>query len=238
MRSSSGFRTINIAGEKLTDQELLNAVYIGPWLSSAKSYFSKRKCAAYLLASNYVSGSPIRQELLELALTWISKGSPDAYMALHQHDNTAIELWNYFSSVINWVKATFPQLRKEMKSVDWGPLYDAHNADDLDPLELEKCITELMLDDDVESKKGIYPYVLNGKERHLNLRTFSDKVRREVYTKQGGLCANSDCPEKTRVFKLEEMEADHIDPWHSGGKTVPSNCQMLCKACNRRKGGK
>lgn len=231
------FRTINIAGEKLTEQELLNAVYTGPWLSSAKTYFSKPNCPAYQLGSDYVTGSPIRQELLELALTWLSKGVPASYMAAHQHDKMAIELWNYFSSVINWVKATFPQLRKEMKSVDWGPLYDQHKDDKLDPVALEKRIEELMLDEEVTRKAGIYPYVLNGRERNLSLRAFPEKVKREAYTKQAGICADGACPEKARIFKFDEMEADHVDPWHSGGKSTLSNCRMLCKACNRRKGG-
>lgn len=231
------FRTINIAGEKLTEQELLNAVYTGTWLSSAKTYFSKPNCPAYQLGSDYVTGSPIRQELLELALNWLSKGSPASYMAAHQHDKTAIELWNYYSSVINWVKATFTQLRKEMKSVDWGSLYDQHKDDDLDPVALEKRIEELMLDEDVTRKAGIYPYVLNGKERSLSLRAFPEKVKREAYTKQAGICADGACPEKTRIFKFDEMEADHVDPWHAGGKSILSNCRMLCKACNRRKGG-
>lgn len=231
------FRTINIAGERLTDQELLNAVYVGTWLASAKGYFSKPTCAAFKMGSSYVTGSAIRQELLELALNWLSKGAPAAYMAAHQHDKTAIELWNYFSNVINWVKATFPQLRKEMKSVDWGALYDEHKDDDLDPVILETRIQELMLDEDVTRKAGIYPYVLTGKERYLSLRSFSDKVKREAYTRQNGVCAASTCPEPSRVFNLDEMEADHIDPWHSGGRSVLANCQMLCKSCNRRKSG-
>lgn len=231
------FRTINIAGEKLTEQELLNAVYTGTWLSSAKTYFSKPNCPAYQLGSDYITGSPIRQELLELALHWLSKGSPASYMAAHQHDKTAIELWNYYSSVINWVKATFTEPRKEMKSVDWGPLYDQHKDDDLDPVALEKRIEELMLDEEVTRKPGVYPYVLNGKERSLSLRAFPEKVKREAYTKQKGICAAPTCPDKTRVFKFDEMEADHLDPWHAGGKSVLSNCRMLCKACNRRKGG-
>jgi hypothetical protein len=149
----------------------------------------------------------------------------------------AVELWNYFSSVINWVKATFPQLRKEMKSVDWGPLYDAHKDDDLDPVALETRIQELILDEEVTRKAGIYPYVLNGKESSLSLRAFSPKVKLEAYTKQAGICADGACPEKSRLFKFDEMEADHVDPWHAGGKSILSNCKMLCKACNRRKGG-
>lgn len=231
------FRTINIAGEKLTDQELLNAVYTGPWLTSAKVYFSKPNCPAYGLASDYMAGSPIRQDYLETALNWISGDKPASYMASHQADKTAIELWNYFSSVINWVKATFTVVRKEMKSVPWGELYNKHKDADLDPSELDKRVAELMQDEDVTKKAGIYLYLLNGQERHLSLRAFSDKVKREAYTKQGGLCTESACPEPARVFKLEEMEADHIDPWHSGGRSILANCQMLCKSCNRRKSG-
>jgi hypothetical protein len=231
------FRTINIAGEKLTDQELLNAVYFGPWLTSAKAYFSKPNCAAFSMGSDYVTGSPIRQEVLEQALKWLSKDAPGSYMAAHQHDKTAFELCNYFSSVINWVKATFPTVRREMKTVNWGELYDQYKDAKLDPVVLEARIAELMLDEEVTRKAGIYPYVLNGKQRHLNLREFSEKVKREAYTKQAGVCAEASCPEKSRIFKLDEMEADHIDPWHSGGRSVLSNCRMLCKACNRRKGG-
>lgn len=231
------FRTINIAGEKLTEQELLNAVYTGPWLTSAKSYFSKPNCPAYLLGADYVTGSPIRQELLELALNWLSKGSPASYMAAHQHDKNADELWTYFKNVVSWVKATFPQVRREMKSVNWGALYDQHKTDELDPAKLETRIAELMLDEEVTKKAGAYPYVLNAVERNLSLRAFSEKVKREAYTKQAGICADGNCPEKTRIFKFEEMEADHIDPWHAGGRSVLSNCRMLCRSCNRRKGG-
>lgn len=231
------FHTINIAGEKLTDQELLNSVFVGPWLASAKAYFSKPNCVAYQMASNYMSGSPIRQEYLETALNWISNGNPRRYMSSHQHDKTAIELWNYFSNVINWVTATFTVVRKEMKNVPWGELYNKYKDEDLDPVAVEAKIQELMLDEDVTKKSGIYQYLLSGEERYLNLRAFSDKIKREAFTRQAGICADSACPEKARIFKLDEMEADHVDPWHSGGKSILSNCKMLCKSCNRRKGG-
>lgn len=231
------FRTINIAGAKLTDQELLNAVYTGPWLTDAKKHFSKTGCPAVQLGADYVDGVAIRQEILELALKWISNDKPAEYMAEHQKDPTAIELWNYFNSVINWVKATFPVKRKEMKFVDWGALYRAHHADKLDPKVLEAKIEALMLDEEVTRKAGVYAYVLNGNDRSLSLRGFPDRVKREAYTKQKGICANTACPGAGRAFKFEEMEADHIDPWHAGGRSVLSNCQMRCKACNRRKGG-
>ena len=154
------FRTINIAGAQLTEQELRNAVYTGAWLTSAKGYFSKQGCAAYSIASAYVTGVLIRQDYLETALNWISGGNPARYMAEHQKDGTAVELWNHFNSVINWVRATFPNTRKEMKTVNWGALYNNHKADKLDPVDLEARITDLMMDEDVSSKSGIYSYVL------------------------------------------------------------------------------
>lgn len=231
------FRTINIAGAKLTNQELLNAVYTGPWLTDARKHFSKTGCPAVLLGADYVDGVAIRQEILELALNWISEDQPADYMAKHQKDPTAIELWNYFNSVINWVKATFAVKRKEMKLVDWGALYRVHKADKLDPKALESQVEDLMLDDEVTKKFGIYDYVLNRNERHLSLRAFSEKVKREAYTKQKGICASKACQNAGRLFKFDEMEADHIDPWHAGGRSILVNCQMLCKACNRRKGG-
>lgn len=231
------FKTINIAGEKLTDQELLNAVYTGPWLTSAKAYFSKSNCPASGLASDYMTGSPIRQDYLETALTWISKGNPAAYMAAHQFDKTAIDLWNYFSSVINWVEATFPTARKEMKAIPWGELYDTYKGEDLDPVALEARIVALMQDEDVTRKAGVYTYVLDGNPKHLSLRAFTPNTKTEAYNRQKGLCAAPSCSKPGHKFTLAEMEADHIVAWHAGGKTVAANCQMLCKACNQKKGG-
>jgi hypothetical protein len=232
------FRTINIAGEKLTEQELRNAAFTGRWLADAKPRFSKTNCVAQLLADGYVTGTPIRQELLELALEWINKGDPTGYMSRHQHDATALELWNHFSSVINWAQSTFPHKRKELKRVDWGSLYEKHRSDKLDPVALELEVSRLIQDDEVDSKVGIYPYVLNRDPRHLSLRTFPDKIKREVYDAQDGVCASAACLKPGHRFKLEEMEADHMAPWHAGGRTHRENCQMLCKACNRKKGGK
>lgn len=231
------FRTINIAGEKLTEQELLNVTYTGPWLTSAKTYFSKPNCPAYGLASGYLTGSPIRQEYLETALAWISEGNPGVYMAAHKTDRTAIELWNYFTSVIQWVQATFPRYEKPMKHVPWGELYNRHKGDNLDPVELERRVALLLEDEEVTKKPGVYAYVLDGQERNLNLRAFSDQTKMEAYKRQKGLCGGATCPKKGQLFKLDEMEGDHIDPWHEGGRTIASNCRMLCKSCNRRKGG-
>ena len=235
------FRIINIAGEKLTDQELRNAVYTGPWLTHAKSIFSKSNGAAYGLASKYVPGSPIRQELLETALHWKSCGKIEHYMSDHQHDPTANELWTYFRNVIEWAQLTFTTYRKEKKGVAWGPLYDRFKDEQHDPAALEKRIAALMRDPDVSKKKGIYPYVLTGEERHLSIRQFDDNMKRAAYESQSGMCASGiKCKtpgndDGHRVFGLGEMHGDHIIPWSKGGKTIADNCQMLCIPCNRQK---
>lgn len=227
------FKTINIAGEKLTDQELRNAVYSGSWVSDAKRYFSKSSCAAYGIGSDYMNGTPIRQEYLETALRWISNDSIEQYMAQHQHDPNANELWLYFQGVMSWVKAVFPKYRKEMKGIQWGVMYNEFKNQNFDSAKLEKEISILMQDEDATHKKGIYTYVLTREEKHLNIRAFSDSQKREAYERQKGVCVK--CGEH---FELNEMEADHITPWHEGGKTTAENCQMLCKDDNRRKSGK
>lgn len=229
------FRTINIAGEKLTPQELRNAVYAGPWVNDAKRYFSRRGCAAVQISEGYVGGIAIRQELLETALKWICNGGEvEAYMSVHQHDPVATALWSYFQSVVTWVGATFTTKRpKIMKGVDWGALYNAYKDSVLDPKVLEERTKALLLDDDVTNQKGIFPYLLTGKEKWLNIRAFTDKQKMEAYERQAGVCAVCG-----KHFELDEMEADHITPWHAGGRTVAENCQMLCRECNRRKSGK
>jgi HNH endonuclease/Protein of unknown function DUF262 len=226
------FKTINIAGEKLADQELRNAVYAGPWVSDAKRYFSKNNCPAYNMASDYLKGTAIRQDYLETVIKWISGGEIEVYMAAHQHKPLATDLWNYFQSVISWVKAVFPKYRREMKTVQWGDLYNKSKDTDVDPAELETRVSALMADEDVTRKKGIYSYVLDGEERHLNIRQFTANQRREAYERQNG-----ECPKCGDRFAIDEMEADHITPWHDGGKTDAANCQMLCKEDNRRKAG-
>ena len=227
------FKTINIAGEELTEQELRNAVYHGSWVYDAKRYFSKTGCPAYGLASDYLAGSAIRQDYLETAIDWLSKGNIDVYMANHQHDPNAGELWLYFQNVINWVRVVFPVYRKEMKGLTWGELFNEFKDTPLDSKTLEEEIAVLMQDDDVTNKKGIYRFVLDRKEKHLNIRAFTPSIKRKVYEQQQGKC-----PLCKEHFELEEMEADHITPWHEGGKTELANCQMLCKECNRRKSGK
>ena len=233
----SWFRTINIAGMKLTDQELLNATYTGSWLSSAKKYFSSSNCPAYTHSKDYVKGSPIRQELLETALDWISKGSIESYMANHQNDRYADELWNYFYGVIDWVKKTFPKYRKEMKGLNWGHMFSEYSKNTYDIIDLESKVKELMADDEVTDKKGIYEYVLsNGDEgiaRRLSKRAFSENDKRTAYEKQNGIC-----PICGEHHDYEDMDGDHIIPWWRGGKTVSSNLQMVCRKCNSGKGGK
>lgn len=227
------FKTINIAGEKLTDQELRNAIYSGTWLTDAKRHFSKTNCPAYDMASNYMSGSPIRQDYLETAISWINNEEIEKYMADHQHDPNANELWLYFQAVINWVKANFSKYRREMKGISWGILYNQFKNEKLDSKKLEEEISKLMQDEEVTKKSGIYPYILTREEKYLNLRAFTDNQKREAYERQKGIC-----PKCKKHFEIGEMEADHITPWHSGGKTIPENCQMLCKQENRIKSGK
>ena len=227
------FKTINIAGEKLTEQELRNAVYSGSWVTDAKRYFSKNGCAAYGIGSYYLNGSPIRQDYLETAIDWISKGNIEVYMANHQHDLNANALWRYFQDVITWVEGTFTKKRKFMKGVNWGFLHEKYKDKLFDTKAIEEETAKLIADDDVEKKSGIYSYILTRDERYLGIRAFSDSVRQKVYEKQKGIC-----PICKEHFEINQMEADHITPWHEGGKTIEENCQMLCKDCNRRKSGK
>jgi hypothetical protein len=233
------FKIINIAGMQLTAQELRNAIYTGEWLTDAKKYFSKSGCPAYQIASDYLKGSAIRQDYLETAIRWIAAKDGkeiEAYMSEHQHDTNAIEFWLYFQAVVNWVRATFPNTRKEMKGLEWGIFYNQYGSRKYDPKALELKIVELMEDEDVTRNSGVYEYLLGGDERPLNIRAFSDKMKRAAYERQNGICQGSYCGGKQ--FEYGEMEADHITPWRLGGKTAPENCQMLCKDCNRRKSGK
>jgi len=227
------FKIINIAGEQLTAQELRNAIYTGEWLTEAKKYFSKTACPAYAIASDYLNGSPIRQNYLETAIYWIAARESreiEDYMSQHQHDTNCNEIWLYFQTVINWVKATFPNYRKEMKGLDWGVFYNKYGAGNYDPKQLEARIAELMEDEDVTKISGIYEYLLNGDEKHLSIRSFSPKMARAAYEHQKGIC-----PKCKKHFEIDDMQADHITPWSKGGKTITENCQMLCADCNRRK---
>lgn len=233
------FRTVNIAGEKLTEQELLNINYIGTWLSDAKQKFSKTNCVAYRLGNKYVKGSPIRQEYLETVLDWISDGNIARYMSEHQHDINANELWLYFQSVINWINTIFGEknYRKEMSGLNWGRLYNTYHNNMYDAKQIEEKVNELMANEEVTDKKGVYEYILSGEDENLacklSKRLFNESDKRTAYEKQKGIC-----PITNEWFDIKDMQADHIVPWWKGGKTVLSNLQMISKTANSRKSGK
>ena len=230
------FKTINIAGKELTEQELRNAVYAGMWVSDAKRYFSKNGAPAAKIGGDYLTGSAIRQDYLETAISWISEGNVEVYMSNHQHDPSAAPLWQFFQSVITWIETSFrptKERKKIMKGVDWGMLYKQYKDQVFDFKVVDDEVKRLILDDDVTKKTGIYPYILTRKEKYLSIRAFTDAQKLSAYERQMGFCA--DCGQH---FDLSQMEADHITPWHLGGKTVAENCQMLCRDCNRRKSGK
>jgi len=232
------FEVVNTAGEQLNEQERINAQYTGTWLHDAKKYFAKSGCAAAAIGDKYLTGSPIRQDYLKTALSWIAdRNGMDTldYMSAHQHDDDCTDLWSYFESVMDWVKKTFPVLRgKLMKGLPWGIYFNKYGKVERDGAALEKRIAQLLRDDedvnDITNQRGIYEYLLSGDERHLSIRRFSDKMARTAYERQGGKC-----PKCGKHFAIEEMQADHITPWAKGGKTVAENCQMLCADCNRRK---
>lgn len=226
------FQTINIAGEKLLDQELRNAVYYGPWLADAKRFFSKRDCIAKRIGERYMVGDPNRQQYLETVLRWVSNDDINKYMAEHKNLPNANQLTQYFRNMVAWLNDTF-EYRKEMCGVPWGPIYNEHQNDIIDTKALEEKIASLMMDEDVTNKKGIYEYVFDSDERHLSIRAFDMRMKREVYERQKGIC-----PHCKQHFDIKEMEADHITPWSEGGTTTIDNCQMLCKDCNRKKSNK
>ena len=245
------FKTINIAGEELTNQELRNAVYHGPWVSSAKKYFSKNGCPAYAIASDYLIGSPIRQDYLETAVEWINAGKVDEYMRDHHHDSDAKDLWNYFQDVITWVETTFPKKRSQMKTVKWGPLHSKHRNTKYDPLKLEERVSALMGNVDVKNKRGIYEYLLGGEveTKLLDVRVFDEKTKLAAYeqqTKQAEIKGISNCPMCARghqakaecIYDLVEMDADHVTAWSKGGASNLENCEMLCVQHNRSKGNR
>lgn len=236
------FETVNIAGEKLTLQELRNISYTGPWLSDAKFHFSKRTCAAKGLSDKYITGDPNRQELLEKALKGICEyqGLKDItnYMAEHKSDQDADELWQYFQDVIHWIEKIFPTYYKDMLGLDWCSLYNKFGKISYNSRQMDKEVAQLHADKEVQKKKGIYEFLLCRDSdpyagRLLNLRTFDDDAKAVIYEKQKHLCAVCH-----KTFKITEMEGDHIIPWSKGGKTEMENLQMLCKHCNSIKSNK
>lgn len=233
------FRTININGLALNEQEMLNATYTGEWLTDARRHFSKPNCAAYGLGKDYMKGSVERQDYLAKVLKWISKGDVKEYMAEHRRDANAGELWQYFESIIAWVRSVFPVYRSEMKGLDWGKFYDDFKGQNFDASSLEEQVKTLMVDDEVQSKTGVYEYVLYGQEKSLSLRTFDNATKRTIYERQNGHCPycdqEQDGEHMGERYEITEMEADHIVPWSKGGKTTLENCQMLCKRHNNLK---
>lgn len=238
------FKIINIAGETLTPQELLNATYTGAWLADAKNYFSKRNCVAGAMGDGYIKGNPIRQDYLEKVLSWIADRdnleSGQMYMAIHQHDVDANDLWLYYQSVINWAKMMFPVKRKGITdSQEWGLLYNKYHNKQYNSNTLETDIQKLLMDDDVTKNSGIISYVLSDRTKHdekyLSIRAFTDAQKRRVYEKQGHKCPNCVANGIDKEYAFEEMQGDHIIPWSQGGRTVEDNLQMLCQKCNNDK---
>lgn len=237
------FKTINIAGKPLNEQEINNAIYAGPFVSDAKRHFSKNNCGAYRLGVNLVNGSPIRQDFLKTALQWMAdhetrdghRQTIVGYMSDHQHDPNANNLWSYFQTVLNWAITNFDikKFKKIMKGLDWAELYDRFGSTTLDTTALGQRISALMRDSEIQRPGGIIPYVLTGDEHYLDLRAFPEDIKLAVWEKQKHVC-----PHCGKEYDYEFMEGDHITPWREGGRTVPENCQMLCRECNRRKGAK
>lgn len=245
------FETINIAGIPLNEQEMLNATYYGPFVTNAKSIFSNSNNPQVQKWSAYISGNVKRQDFLHTALSWVGKGDVKAYMSEHRQDTDIAELQTYFNTVIDWVSATFKDVYPEMCGRDWGRLYEQYHNNAYNPEELVQEVENLMADPCVQDKKGIFEYVLGGKNDHklLNVRVFEKSTIRSVYTQQtaharaAGIsncpyCAQSDNANKSRIWKESEMDADHVKAWSRGGATDISNCEMLCKTHNRAKGNR
>lgn len=249
------FRTINIAGIPLNSQELLNAIYSGPFVTKAKAEFSNSNNANMQMWSTFVKGDPKRQEVLEVALGWVAAAQDktiDAYLAQHRTDQDITELKTYFTSVIDWVDGVFigpPQ--KEMRGLEWGRLYEEYHNTAYDPAQLAVDLDELLDDPAVTRRKGVYEYLLSGKAKPelLMVRLFDDKTKQAAYSRQTKaakstgvsncpLCAAGSNDNKTRVYKQNEMEADHVTAWSKGGKTDLDNCEMLCVPHNRSKGNR
>lgn len=245
------FKTINIAGVPLNEQELSNAIHSGPFVTKAKEEFSNSQNANIQKWSAYISGNVLRQDYLRTALDWVSKGNIDAYMSLHRYDENINELKSYFNSVIDWISSVFIDVDSKMCGIKWGELYETYHNNAYNPQELSEKVNALLEDTYVNDKKGIWEYVLGNCEHSelLNVRVFDEATKKSVYTKQTNeataqnisncpLCALTNTSNKTHVWKLIEMDADHVTAWSNGGATDIRNCQMLCKTHNRAKGNR
>lgn len=245
------FRTINIVGVALKDQELLNAVYSGRFVTLAKEEFSNTQNANIQKWGVYIKGSPNRQAFLERALDWVSKGNIDDYMSRHRNDKKITELKTYFNSVIDWVSSVFTDVENEMCGLEWGRLYEEYHRKAYNSKKVSTKVKDLYGDPYIKNRKGIFEYILGGSKdmKLLNIRVFDEATRNSVYktqTDKARTKAGSNCPHcaighvanKTKIWKLNEMDADHVTAWSKGGTTDPKNCQMLCKTHNRAKGNK
>ena len=245
------FRTINIAGVPLVEQELLNAIYSGPFVTAAKEVFSNSGNATMQKWKCYVAGDERRQKVLETALAWVSKGMIEDYMGKHRHDMDCNELKAYFNSVIDWIDGVFRGVKDEMRGLEWGRLYEKYHAQAYDPAKVWERVEALYADEFVTDRKGIFEFVLGGEKetKLLNVRVFSEKEKKQVYAKQTAdaekkgvsncpLCAVGHAANAKRIWKLGEMDADHVAAWSKGGATDIANCQMLCKTHNRAKGNR
>ena len=245
------FKTINIAGVPLNDQELLNALYSGPFVTLGKEEFSNSQNANTQKWSAYITGSALRQDFLERALEWVSKGAIDNYMSKHRTDTTITELKNYFNSVIDWVSGVFIDVESEMRGLEWGRLYETYNKTGYNPKTVSEEVKKLYSDSYVKNRKGIFEYILGGMvdTKLLDVRVFDEPTKKSVYAKQKTaaevkgvsncpLCAISNNANKTKIWTLADMDADHVAAWSKGGETTIENCEMLCKTHNRAKGNR
>lgn len=245
------FETINIAGEPLNSQELLNAIYSGPFVTQAKAEFSNGQNANIQKWSAYVKGSANRQDFLERALDWVSKGDIGGYMKDHRKAGNINELKTYFNSVIDWASTVFSDVLPEMRGLEWGRLYETYHAQSYDPKKMSRAVKTLAADECVTNRKGIFEYLLGGSmdKKLLAVRVFDDKVKRVAYAKQTKvaeakgesncpLCAIGENANKNKIYKLGEMDADHVAAWSKGGDSSAANCQMLCINHNRAKGNR
>ena len=245
------FQTINIAGIPLNNQELLNAVYSGAFVTAGKEEFSNSANSNIQKWSVYVKGSANRQDFWERALQWVSRGHVGEYMSKHRTSSDIKEVVTYFNSVLDWVSSVFLDTEKEMKGLEWGRLYEEHHKTAYDPKKVATRVRELYADPFVKNRKGIFEYILGGESDPslLDVRLFDEATKRVVYALQAmeaeaagvsncALCAAGSGPNKTKVWKFGEMEADHVTAWTKGGSTSQENCEMLCVTHNRAKGNR